>query len=74
MSFSKSGCMETHLPLSVVLAGSEYLTDQIVFLSFLFFFCFLGTRLLSVAMQPHPPIHQIVRFRANFPSSPRFSP
>lgn len=53
---SKSGSMETHLALSAVLADSEYLTSQI---ALLFFFRFLGTRLLSVAMQLHPPNCQV---------------
>lgn len=55
---SKSGSMETHAALSAVLAGTEYLTSQIALLLF-FFFCFLGTELLSVAMQPHPPNCQV---------------
>ena len=56
-SISKSGSMEAHLALSAVLAGREYLTSQIALL--FFFFCFLGSRLLSVAMQPHPPNCQV---------------
>lgn len=52
--FFKSGSMETHLALSAVLAGREYLTSQIALLFFL-----LGAQLLSVAMQPHPPNCQV---------------